>query len=138
MPSRLLVSQYFTILNIVDMLQKIFSEPIFVMILMNFLHMFSMLSYFISFFKHQFTVVVIGEVVVVIATATLSTVVIIIFASRMTDTNQSIKKMFQTYKESRILASYKGDGVVFELAIERENVLLSACDTVSFRKSLIL
>ncbi|GFQ95925.1 uncharacterized protein TNCT_374481 [Trichonephila clavata] len=138
MPSKLLVSQYFAILNIVDLLQKIFSEPIFLLILMNFLHMFSMLSYFISFFRHQFTVVVIGEVVVVIATTTLSTVVIVIFASKVTATNQSIKQMFQRYKESRVLASYKRDEEVFQIAIERENVLLSACDVVFFRKSLIL
>ncbi|GFY60342.1 uncharacterized protein TNIN_196021 [Trichonephila inaurata madagascariensis] len=138
MPSKLLVSQYFAILHVVDLLQNLFTEPIFLLILMNFLHMFSMLGYFISFFKHQFTIVVIGEVVIVVATTTLSTVVIIIFASKITATNQSIKKMFQRYKESRILASYKGDGAVFQLAIERENVLLSACDVVFFRKSLIL
>ncbi|GFQ89246.1 uncharacterized protein TNCT_378191 [Trichonephila clavata] len=138
MPSKLLVNQYFAILNIVDLLQNIFTEPIFLLILMNFLHMFSMLGYFISFFKYQFTVVVIGEVVIVVATTTLSTIVIIIFASKITDTNRSIKQMFQRYKESRILVSHQRNEEVFQLAIERENVLLSACDVVFFRKSLIL
>ncbi|GFT05882.1 uncharacterized protein NPIL_335311 [Nephila pilipes] len=137
MPSKQLVNQFFAILSAVEMLQKIFSEPIFLLILMNFLHMFSMLGYFISFFKHHFTVIVIGEITVVVATTTLSTIVIIIFASKITATIQCIKQIFQRYKENRVLASHHEDEVI-QLAVERENILLSACDIVFFRKSLIL
>ncbi|GFY42261.1 hypothetical protein TNIN_170261 [Trichonephila inaurata madagascariensis] len=120
MPSKLLVSQYFAILHVVDLLQKIFSEPIFMLILMNFLHMFSMLSYFISFFKHQFTVVVIGEVVVVIATATLSTVVIIIFASKSPILINPSKRCFKDIKRAGFLRLIKEMGQSCSLLLKEK------------------
>ncbi|GIY17525.1 uncharacterized protein CEXT_545851 [Caerostris extrusa] len=132
LPLKQLVNQYFMILNTVELLQKIFSEPIFLLILMFSLHMFSMVGYLMPFFKYEFTIVNIVEMVVITMTNTLSTVAIIIFASKITANIQKVKQMFQRYKENMILESHGNADPVIQLVIDRENIELSACNIIIF------
>ncbi|GFY63316.1 uncharacterized protein TNIN_471301 [Trichonephila inaurata madagascariensis] len=133
-----LVKEYFAILDTVDLVQKIFSEPIFLLVMMHFVHMFSMMAYYLSFTADQFSVVIITESIIVSSTTALSTIIIIIYASKIAIKMKIVQNTYRRCKENCILNSqYKYD-IIIQLAIDRELQELSACDVVFFQKSLIL
>ncbi|GBN80059.1 hypothetical protein AVEN_11023-1 [Araneus ventricosus] len=136
-PKRL-VNQYFEILSTVELLQIIFSEPLFVLILRHFLHLFATLAYVMPFLKQQFTTVIIGEITVIVLTTCLSTIAIMIFASKITDNIQNVKHSFQRYKEKMVLEHEGKDEKIIQLAIDRDYVQPSACNTIILRKRFIL
>ncbi|GFQ99677.1 uncharacterized protein TNCT_614671 [Trichonephila clavata] len=138
MSSTHLVKEYFTILDVVDLVQKIFSEPVFLLVMMHSVHMFSMMAYYLSFTADQFSVVIITESIIVSSTTALSTIIIIIYASKVVMKMKIVQNTYRRCKESFILNSkYKYD-INIQLAIDRKLQDLSACDVVIFQKSLIL
>lgn len=137
-PAKILVKQYFEILSSVELLQNIFSEPLFVLILRNFLHMFSTLAYFMPFLKNQFTTIIIGEMTMMTLTTCLPTMAIMIFAEKTTNSIRNVKQAFRRYKEKIVFEQEGANEEILQLAIDREYIQLSACDTIVFRRRFIL
>ncbi|GFT55343.1 uncharacterized protein NPIL_212681 [Nephila pilipes] len=138
MSSSHFVKEYFLILNAIELLQKTFSEPIFLLFMKQFLHLFSLLACTVSFSIDQFTAGLVIESIIVTSTNGLSSILIIIYASRITSNMKVVKHTYRRYKEKIILHSQSKVDAILQLAIDREIIELSAFDVVFFKKSLIL
>ncbi|KAG8183274.1 hypothetical protein JTE90_006468 [Oedothorax gibbosus] len=131
------VSQYIEILNGIELLQRTFSKPIFLLVSMHVIHMFALLAYFLTFTKDQFTGVVIGESVVITSTSSLSICAVVLFAARIPESIHEVKQRYQLFQENMVFKSSQRDEII-QLAIDREVVVMSAGGFVQFQKSFIL
>ncbi|GFT75953.1 hypothetical protein NPIL_480871, partial [Nephila pilipes] len=95
-----------------------------------------MLACSVSFSIDQFTAGFIIESIIVTSTTALSSIIIIIYASRITSNMKVIKHTYRRYKEKIILHSQSKVDAILQLAIDREIIELSAFDVVFFKKSL--
>lgn len=132
------VSQYLEILAGIESMQNTFSRPMFLLVLMHLLHMFTLLAYLISFTNEQFTYLVIGESIVIMTTSFLSLCAVVLFASKIPDNIQKVRQMYQRYQENAVLKLSQKRNEVAQLAIDREVIVMSASDVVYFKKSFIL
>ncbi|KAG8183275.1 hypothetical protein JTE90_006469 [Oedothorax gibbosus] len=120
-----------------ELLQRTFSKPIFLLVSMHVIHMFTLLAYFLTFTKDQFTGVVLGDSVVIMSTSSLSICAVVLFAARIPESMQEVKQRHQRFLENIVLKSSQRDEVI-QLVIDREVVVMSAGGFVQFQKSFIL
>lgn len=131
-----LATEYFKILSTVELLEKAFSVPIFLIIFMHILHMFSLLASLITYTKDQYSIPAIAEAIIILLTSVLSTLAIVICASLIPDQVTILKKKWRTYLEKTVLQNGQVDKII-KLIAERDTVTMTACDIITLQKRFI-
>lgn len=131
------VTQYFSVLSVAEVLNSCFSVPIFLIILMHVLHMFSLLASLLTYTKEQFSVPFICEALIILVTSVFSTLSIVIFASLVPDQACKLRRRWKRILEETVLEKDQTD-LVIQLAVDREIIPMTACDVVTLQKRFIL
>lgn len=134
---KIFVTQYFSVLSAAEMLNSCFSVPIFLIILMHVLHMFSLLASFLTYKKEQFSIPFICEALIILVTSVPSTLFIIIFASLVSDQAGKLRRRCKRILEEIVLEKNTTD-LIIQLAVDRDIIPMTACNVVTLQKRLIL
>lgn len=131
------VTQYFNVLSTAEMLNSCFSIPIFHILLMHVLHMFSLLASLLTYTKEQFSIAFICEALIILVTSVPSTLFIIIFASLVSDQAGKLRRRCKRILEEIVMENNTTD-LIIQLAVDREIIPMTACNVVTLQKRFIL